>query len=92
MGPDGRDSNANHQQVLDYKPITKTRENGVFGDGWEVEQKKLCRLMCSLLGLMITVVITSRWAVGLRTSFVRFQTPEAFLSAVIRKIREIRVL
>ena len=39
MGAVGRRSNARGRQLSDYKPIAKTRENGVFGDQWEVEQK-----------------------------------------------------
>ena len=39
MGAVGRRNNARGQQLSDYKPIAKTRENGVFGDQWEVEQK-----------------------------------------------------
>ena len=39
MGAVGRRNNAHGQQLFDYKPIAKTRENSVFGDQWKVEQK-----------------------------------------------------
>ena len=39
MGAIGRRNNAHGWQLSDYKPIAKTRENGVFGDQWKVEQK-----------------------------------------------------
>ena len=60
MGAVGRRSNARGRQLSDYEPIAKTRENGVFGDQWEVEQKN------SLDCCVVCKDITSRWSVGLR--------------------------